>query len=213
MKKKSPLRIDQLDIFFYWIVEQRRETIEQFYIRSNENFLKHELQKERLPDKVVFRARTADKTMFRSFDFAWSHWDTNFEYFYMLRQNWQIIWEWFYQKHLYDETPFQVYPYWIDATRNRFGETSERFLAEMKQLPAVKEEEHLYWEIDDFSSNHYDLISLVLDFEEDRHNTEEVMRNEGLYYEEVLNTWVDLAYSLPAIGRAIRSLHIDEVTR
>ena len=114
---------------------------------------------------------------------------------------------------MYDETPFQVYPYWIDATRNRFGETSERFLTEMKQLPAVKEEEHLYWEIDDFSSNHYSLISLVLDFEEDRHNTEKVMRHEGLYYEEVLNTWVDLACSLPAIGRAIRKLHIDKVTR
>ncbi|WP_329470919.1 hypothetical protein [Exiguobacterium sp. 9-2] len=56
MKKMSPLQIDQLDIFFYWIVEQRRETIEQFYIRSNENFLEHELLKERLPDKVVFRA-------------------------------------------------------------------------------------------------------------------------------------------------------------
>lgn len=64
MKKMSPLQIDQLNIFFYWIVEQRRETIEQFYIRSNENFLEHELLKERLPDKVVFRARTADKTMF-----------------------------------------------------------------------------------------------------------------------------------------------------
>ncbi len=79
----------------------------------------------------------------------------------------------------------------------------------MKQLPAVKEED-VYWEINDFSSNHYDLMSLVLDFEEDRHNTEEDMRNEGLYYEEVLNTWVDLTYSLPAIGRAIRSLDINQ---
>ena len=163
MKKKNPLRIDQMDIFFYWIVEKRRETIEQFYIRSNENFLERELQTERLPDKVVFRVRTADDTLFRSFDFAWSHSDTIHEYFFMLRQNWQIIWEWFYQKHLYDETPFQVYPF--------------------------------------------------LNFEEDRHNTEKVMRHEGLYYEEVLNTWVDLAYSLPAIGRAIRKSHIDKVTR
>ena len=80
----------------------------------------------------------------------------------------------------------------------------------MKQLPAVKEEEYLYWEVNDFSSNHYDLMSLVLNFEEDRHNTEEVMRNEGLYYEEVLNTWIDLAYSLPAIGRAIQSLDINQ---
>ncbi len=36
------------------------------------------------------------------------------------------------------------------------------------------------------------------------------MRNDGLYYEEVLNTWIDLAYSLPAIGRAIQSLDINQ---
>ncbi|WP_214851579.1 hypothetical protein [Exiguobacterium sp. s193] len=197
--KKTVMKIDKIELKF----KKRNgqiQSIEEFSKEFDNGFYFVEHPDVINGTRVVMHVTSNFKNDTFSFDFnrkdiEWGHYWVD-----KLVQKWTIIWEWFYQADLVTN---KSYILGEEDIKKRFGEHSQEYrelslsLSSSNSIPI-----NLVFKETSDSELNYNNMDWVLDFDEK--NSIERMRTEKNYYDNDLNVWIDLEYSLPAIKQIIR---------
>ena len=128
------------------------------------------------------------------------------EYIVYFICKWKQIWEWYSKRFLEYDIPFSVYLTIIDYAKARIRplELMEEKILELEGF--TKEDLFFYYgsgPFDDFEEADRNLNQIL---EYDEVNNKENMREQGLYFDQEMEKWIQIPASLDIIEKVIRAL-------
>lgn len=132
--------------------------------------------------------------------------ETLVHYIFNFFFKWQSIWEWYSKRFMQWGIDFDVYDTFIDRIKGR-TRPFEKMEQALLKIASYTEEELVFYfgtgPFDDFKEAERNLEQVL---EYDEINTKKRMREEGLYFDEEVQHWIDLPASLESIENGLKNL-------
>lgn len=197
-------KIKEIKVLFREETKQPVSLLE--YLIANDLTIDQILQDKTIEGKFMVEMKLGKEVFTWSYGFHDRDEETHVYYVIGFFFKWQTIWEWYSKKFMQWGIDFKVYDALIEKVKGstRPLEKMERALLEMASY--TEEELNFYYgtgPFDDFKEAEQNLEQVL---EYDEINTKKRMREEGLYFDEEVQHWIDLPASLESIESGLKNL-------
>ncbi|WP_214853520.1 hypothetical protein [Exiguobacterium sp. s166] len=176
------------------------------YLKLNDLRINELLEDENRNGEFIIEFELEQDTITLSYEMHELEETSQVEYIVYFICKWKWIWEWYSERFLEYDIPFGIYPTIIDYAQARIRplELMEEKILELEGF--TKEDLLFYYgsgPFDDFEEANRNL-NQILEFDEV--NNKENMRKQGLYFDQVMEKWIQIPASLDIIENVIRAL-------
>lgn len=176
------------------------------YLKLNDLRINELLEDENTNGEFIIEFELEQDTITSSYEMHELEETSQVEYIVYFICKWKWIWEWYSERFLENDIPFSIYPTIIDYAKARIRplELMEEKILELEGF--TKEDLLFYYgsgPFDDFEEANRNL-NQILEFDEV--NNKENMRKQGLYFDQVMEKWIQIPASLDIIENVIRAL-------
>lgn len=176
------------------------------YLKLNDLRINELLEDENRNGEFIIEFELEQETITLSYEMHELEETSQVEYIVYFICKWKWIWEWYSERFLEYDIPFGIYPTIIDYAKARIRplELMEEKILELEGF--TKEDLLFYYgsgPFDDFEEANRNL-NQILEFDEV--NNKENMRKQGLYFDQVMEKWIQIPASLDIIENVIRAL-------
>lgn len=176
------------------------------YLKLNDLRINELLEDEDRNGEFIIEFELEQDTITFSYEMHELEETSQVEYIVYFICKWKWIWEWYSKRFLEHDIPFSIYPTIIDYAKARIRplELMEEKILELEGF--TKEDLLFYYgsgPFDDFEEANRNLNQIL---EYDEVNNKESMREQGLYFDQEMEKWIQIPASLDIIEKVIRAL-------
>lgn len=176
------------------------------YLKLNDLRINELLEDEDRNGEFIIEFELEQDTITFSYEMHELEETSQVEYIVYFICKWKWIWKWYSKRFLEHDIPFSIYPTIIDYAKARIRplELMEEKILELEGF--TKEDLLFYYgsgPFDDFEEANRNLNQIL---EYDEVNNKESMREQGLYFDQEMEKWIQIPASLDIIEKVIRAL-------
>lgn len=176
------------------------------YLKLNDLRINELLEDEDRNGEFIIEFELEQDTITLSYEMHELEETSQVEYIVYFICKWKWIWEWYSERFLEHDITFNVYPTIIDYARARIRPL-ELMEEKILELEGYTKEDLLFYygsgPFDDFEKADQNLNQIL---EYDEVNNKENMREQGLYFDQEMEKWIQIPASLDIIEKVIRAL-------